>query len=315
MHMSATQPAVSIYIITRLNTAERCGVLKRVCEGALAQRYPDFEVVVSDNAGAYVAEEALDSIRDPRLKVYRNPVNMGFVGNVSLCLERCRNDVIKLLCDDDLIHPDFLTHTVPLVDDETLVVAGVEKYVLGNDPDAYAQPVPETPESEMRKPGYGRDLWSLPYSSCCIPSATLFTRRLFECLGGFDEKTSTPDWDFFIEACSLRQVAHVKHTLCYVGVWPGSFTEEKMDDPFFFPSQSLYTKFRFFHCKALSGTDRATLLFRLFGELSLQSLRPLKHLGSKTYHVSYRDYVRRFFFFLGAGRGAFGIRPASSSQH
>lgn len=303
-------PPVSIYIVTYLNAEERCAVLRRTCEAALAQRYPDFEVVVSDNGGSHSAEDALRSIRDPRLKVYRNAINGGFTGNINLCLEHCTHDVIKPICDDDLIHPDFLALTVPLVDDETLVITGIEKYRIGKDPEGMAVAVDGSPETEMRAPGYRPDIWSLPYAP--VPSATLFTRELFKSLGGYDAKTITSDWDFLIEAFLYRRIVHVNHVLCFVGVWAGSLTVEMEEKPYFFPFEMLYTEFRIFHCKNLADRDRRALLKKLYTQFFWQSLRPLKHPLEKAYHVGYLGYARRFFQLLRQDRKLFGARPNPS---
>lgn len=307
----SNQPSVSIYIVTYLNSKERGQILKRTCEAALAQRYPHFEVVVGDNGGDCSAQEALASINDPRLKVCKNRENGGFTGNINMCLEHCSNDVIKTICDDDLIHPDFLACTVPFVDDETLVVADVEKFLIGQEPESMATPVSATPGHETRSPGYNSEIWNLPYSSGCIPSATLFTRAMFEALGGYDKNTVTSDWDFFIEACLHRRIAHVMHTLCYVGIWSGSLTEEMMDQPFFFPIQGLYTKFRVYHGKALSHADHRDLRNQLFKELVFQGLRSLKRLHSKAYRKGYLEYYRCFFRLLRQDATVFGSRPCN----
>ena len=60
-------PPVSIYIITYLDSEARGKILLRTCEWVLRQRYPDFEVVVSDNGGDYAAKDALASLSDSPL--------------------------------------------------------------------------------------------------------------------------------------------------------------------------------------------------------------------------------------------------------
>jgi len=292
------QPAVSIYIVTYLNSEERGQILKRTCEAALAQRYPEFEVVVSDNHSDFSVRTALESINDPRLKVCENEENAGFTGNMNRCLKHCSYNIIKPLCDDDLIHPDFLACTVPLMDDDLLVVADVEKYRIGQEPESLSVAVEAPPDNEVRESGYGLDMWDLPYSADCIPSATLFSRSLFERLGGYDSNTVISDWDFFIEVCLHGRVTHVAKTLCFVGVWAGSLTEEMEGSPFFFPLEGLYTKFRVYHHKALPPADRRALRRMLFCELVVQTLRALKQIGNKAYRTGFRDYRRRFFQLL-----------------
>ncbi len=300
-------PAVSIYIVTYLNSEERGGVLRRTCEWALAQRYPNFEVVVSDNGGDYAARDALASIEDARLKVCTNENNAGFTGNINRCLKHCSHDIIKPLCDDDRLHLDFLSETVPLVDDETLLLVDVEKFMLGSDPEGIKQRIEEPPPIETRTAGYGADIWTLPYSSSSIPSAIIFTRKLFHEIGGFDVRTITSDWDFLIETCLYKKVIHMKRTLCYVGVWEGSLTEEMQENPYFFAREALYTMFRVFRCKPMRSRERAALASRLFREFTWQGLRSLKNPFSKAYRIGYVEYLKRFSELLLAEKSAFGI--------
>lgn len=304
------KPFVSIYIVTYLNSEERGEVLKHTCERALMQRYSNFEVVVSDNGGSFSAADALDSIDDPRLRVCTNKENAGFTGNINRCIEHCSFDIIKLLCDDDLIHPDFLTTMVPFVDDHTLVVAEVRKFLFGEDPAELGTNVTAPVSHEMRNPGYGHDIWHLSYICSCIPSATLFTRALFETLGGYDKNTITSDWDFFIEACLYAKVVYIHPTLCFVGVWGGSLTEEMMGTtPYFYPRESLYTKFRVLHCKSLPLSQNIRILLMVFKEFIWQGLRPFKHPLSKTYWLGSFEYVQYQFKLMFRKKRDFGARP------
>jgi glycosyltransferase involved in cell wall biosynthesis len=302
-------PPVSVYIVTYLTSEERCDVLRQTCRDVLALRYPEFEVVVSDNGGAHTAKDALRSLDDPRLKVFENESNEGFTGNINRCIKYCAHDIIKLMCDDDLIHPDFLSQTVPLIDDHTLVVAAVEKYVLGQAPKVINQVYTDPPPCEIREAGYDRQMWTLPYMASCIPSATLFKRSLFRELGGYDKNTITSDWDFFIEACLYANVIHVQAKLCFVGVWEGSLTEEMMGTPYFYPSESLYTKFRILRLKQLSLGDRAGILCMIMKDILWQGLRIVKHVTSKVYWVGYGDYLSRHFRFIFRNKQQFAGRP------
>ena len=301
--------AVSIFIVTYMGSEDRGDILRRTCEMALAQNYPDFEVVVSDNAGPYPAAEALKSISDPRLKVVTNTENVGFAGNANRCVELCSNNIIKLLCDDDLLHPDFLSVMVPYVDDETLVVCDVRKFEIGHDPEEMTVPLSEASSIWKRPGGYGGDMWSLSCTPSSIPSATLFTKKLFSELGKYDSKTITADWDFFIENCLYHNLVHVRHTLCFVGVWPGSLTEEMLDRPYFYPMQGLYTKIRVYRLKALPFGKRLIFACSLHYRCLLQTLRLFRHPFSKAYREGYAEYRKRFQSLMRQPVSEFGARP------
>jgi glycosyltransferase involved in cell wall biosynthesis len=302
-------PPVSVYIVTYMNSEERGSILRATCESALAQRYPALEVVVSDNGGSYSAFDALASVADPRLKIYRHEENAGFTGNMNRCPELCRYDLIKPLCDDDLIHPDYLALTVPHVDEETLVVADVMKYQIGTSPDGIDEALYDPPETEQWASGYGHGIWSIRYSSSSLPSAAIFHRKLFTELGRYDHNTITSDWDFFIEACIHARTICLKHVLCYVGVWEGSLTEQMLEKPFFYPHESLYTKFRVLHCKGIGKANSIRLTLRLFKELFWQGLRPFKHFYRPHYWAGYARYLSHFFKLMFSPCNGFGERP------
>ena len=299
-------PNVSIYIITYLNTAERGEVLKKTCERVLQQNYPNFEVVVSDNGGSYSATDALASIQDVRLKVCINQENAGFTGNINRCLQHCSYDIIKPLCDDDLIHPEFLTATVPLLTDDTLVVVDVENFVFGTEPEGIDEPLPEPLPMESRAAGYGADIWGLPYANSCIPSAILFSRNLFRDLGGYEDHTKLSDWDFLVKACLNKKVVHVMRTLCHVGVWDeAESTIKLLEDPYYFAREGLYTKFKVLWCEMLSNKEGWDLRLDLWRNFLWQSLRPIKYPFSKKYWSGYAAYTTVFFQLLTAGKRCF----------
>lgn len=299
-------PPVSIYIITYLNTKERGDMLREVCQNALEQDYPEFEVVVSDNAGRIAAADVLEPIADPRLRVFRNEENLGMARNMNLCLERCRYDLIKINCDDDLLHPASLRLSVPFIDDETLVLTGLEKFNIGNLPKDIAVPVLDNPNVEIRKPGYGsgNDLWNFSYDG--LPGCTLFSRGLFAGLGGYDPLARVEDWDFLIRARLHKNVAFVDKVLCYQGMQGGGLTEKMLaKEPYFFPQAGLHTKFKVLHDSALCFSNRFNLSRKIFGEFILESLRLLKNFHKKEYRAGYAGYARELFSLLfGGWRGS-----------
>jgi glycosyltransferase involved in cell wall biosynthesis len=295
------QPPVSIFIITCLGTEARGEVLKTICENALSQRYPEFEVVVSDNAGSFPAASALKAIKDPRLKVFRNKKNLGFNGNMNLCLERCRYDIIKLNCDDDLLHPDFLNITVPYVDDDTCVVVDYEKYIIGHEPVGISTAISTPPEVETRRAGYRNDIWRFPYIS--LPGCTIFTRQLFLDLGRYDTQAILPDFDFLIEARRRKNVTHVKSKLCYMGIWEESVTQQQLKTtPFYFAYETMYTNFRYLHDETLGFKDRMYIWFIILRRFLWESLRVPRHIISKRYRSDYMTYLSKLKCYICFGK-------------
>lgn len=79
---------------------------------ALKQTYEPFEVVVVEDRGTDGTYEAAMSIKDERLRVFRNEVNLGQHRNKNRGFELARGELIKYLDGDDLLEPSCLERLV-----------------------------------------------------------------------------------------------------------------------------------------------------------------------------------------------------------
>ncbi len=107
-------PRISILI----PTYNRARYLADALESALAQDYPNYEVVVSDNASTDgTAEVVARYLADPRLRYYRNPENLGIGANwTKLLYDYARGDYGKCLPDDDyLVDPKHLQKAMAII--------------------------------------------------------------------------------------------------------------------------------------------------------------------------------------------------------
>lgn len=101
--MTEKNPSVSICI----PTFNRSGMVERAIEAALSQTYCDLEVIVVDNASDDNTEDIVASYADPRLKFFKNSMNLGLFGNFNRCIELSRGDLVHILHSDDYIDPHF----------------------------------------------------------------------------------------------------------------------------------------------------------------------------------------------------------------
>lgn len=102
MSLNYSLPKISIAIPTR----SREGYLRIAVESALAQTYPNLEIVVSDNASDDGTWKYLSSLTDSRLIVCRQTEDLGMVGNFNACLSAASGELFLMLSDDDLVSPD-----------------------------------------------------------------------------------------------------------------------------------------------------------------------------------------------------------------
>jgi glycosyltransferase involved in cell wall biosynthesis len=82
--------------------------LRRAVESVLCQSFPDWELVVCDDAGPGANVESLvRSYGDARVRYYRNERTLGMVGNWNRCLNLARAGLVTLLHADDEMLPHY----------------------------------------------------------------------------------------------------------------------------------------------------------------------------------------------------------------
>ena len=87
-------------------------------ESMLAQDYPDFEIVVCDNLSTDSTWEILEryAAKDQRVRVYRNPENLGEAGNFRRVVQLARGELFRLAAHDDLAAPTLISRCVEALD-------------------------------------------------------------------------------------------------------------------------------------------------------------------------------------------------------
>jgi glycosyltransferase involved in cell wall biosynthesis len=102
---NAPRPIVSFGVPVR--NGEK--YLPKLFNSLLAQDFADFEVIIGDN----LSDDRTEAIcrdyacRDPRIKYFRHPENLGQSGNFNRVLELAQGQYFRWIGDDDWIEPDY----------------------------------------------------------------------------------------------------------------------------------------------------------------------------------------------------------------
>lgn len=103
-------------------------------KSALAQTYPQIEIIVQDNASDVDLTAAIEQLHDSRVRYYRNDRNLGATKNFALGLSRANGEFVGLLADDDLIAPTFVEKLVsPLIAHPDAVVSFCDVWIMNED--------------------------------------------------------------------------------------------------------------------------------------------------------------------------------------
>lgn len=127
-------PVVSIVI----PVFNRERLLESCVTSALAQGFDPFEVIVIDNCSSDGTWEVCQRLAaaNSRVRIFRNDRNYGPVGNWARGIAQARGQYCKLLFSDDILDPNYLKSTIPLLTkDVGFVFSGV---TIGSSPELSA---------------------------------------------------------------------------------------------------------------------------------------------------------------------------------
>lgn len=119
-------PEVSI-IIPAYNTA---AYIKRSVESVLEQTFENFEIVVVDDASTDNTVEVLNSIQDPRLKVFRQPHNGGAGAARNRALKEATGNWIAVLDSDDWYAPQRLERLLHLANERQADMVADDLFII-----------------------------------------------------------------------------------------------------------------------------------------------------------------------------------------
>ena len=172
-------PAATIAMVT-YNSGK---YLRAAIDSVLAQDFPDFELLICDDASKDDTWEIAASYSDRRIRTYRNDTNLGEYLNRNKALGLARGKHLMFLDGDDYLYPQGLGYMVGMM--RQFPSAGFASALPPNEKFIY--PVELTPRE---------------FSSCAyfgpIVVANDFTQLFFHTeslrnLGGFDKRYRTGD--------------------------------------------------------------------------------------------------------------------------
>ncbi len=87
-------------------------------DALLGQSYPDFELVISDNASTDSTGEICRSYekQDSRVRYFRQPRNVGLAPNHNFVVDKARGELFKWASNDDLYARDLLERCIDALD-------------------------------------------------------------------------------------------------------------------------------------------------------------------------------------------------------
>lgn len=200
------------------------------------QTFGDWEIVAVDDASADATLSILRSLAGDRLRVDRNPRNLGMTANWNRCLSLARGDLVLKLDADDALKPRALELLAGAFTSEEILAAGIRSLqcdaslepfdgIQGDDAmqrngiDPYADSV-QRGDRWYDVAAMGYQLWS--------SSAFMIRRDFLQATGGWDERFGcASDTELMWRTLeSGRPVAHRGAVGALYRVRPGSISDQ-----------------------------------------------------------------------------------------
>jgi|SRR5215472_1024303 len=224
------EPAVSI-CVPMYNGAP---YLAQCLESALSQTCTDIEIVLVDDQSTdntiAIAEDFVR--RDPRIRLYRNPKNLGLVANWCKSVELANGEWIKFVFQDDILAPECITRMLDSTRPDVDLVA-VRRSVI------YQEGTPVSVKEMYEKYLSDHNLTNLffdcsyisprefataliqaPNGNCIgEPTATLIRKSAFTKYGYFNPHLiSLCDWEYFARVAVNTGLCYINQPLAFFRV-------------------------------------------------------------------------------------------------
>ena len=183
-------PAVSI-CIPAYQAARHLSTTLRF---ATAQTDPELEIVVLDNASTDGTGEIALGLADRRIRVERNETTLPLADNWNRAVELSRGALVKVVCADDLIHPQLVQQQRAVLEaDPTIALVANRRHLIGDDGDLLAA---TTGLRHLVGRFDGHAVATRVVRDGGNPigesAAVMFRRADFDAVGGFDDRLLFP---------------------------------------------------------------------------------------------------------------------------
>ena len=109
--MTISSPCVSV-VLPVYNMAP---YIEAAITSILRQTFTDFELLVVDDCSSDDTVARVQTIKDPRLRLLQNPVNLGRAGTDNAALTQVRGEFFAKMDGDDICHPQRLARQVAVL--------------------------------------------------------------------------------------------------------------------------------------------------------------------------------------------------------
>lgn len=190
--------------------------IRTTVESVLAQTFPAWELVITDDGSSDGTIEALDGIADERILIERFPENRSACVAINHCIRRARGAFIAILNSDDAWHPTKLAQQLAVLAAQPQTAAVFTRADIIDErgrPLTIDHPVRQIFNQENRD----RQAWlrRLFYQGNCLCHPSVLVRAdVYREVGLYDEcLAQLPDLDMWCRICFRHDIWVIQEPL------------------------------------------------------------------------------------------------------
>lgn len=279
--------------ITVYNQAQYIG---QALESALAQDYPNLEVIVSDNHSADSIELAMNKyIQDSRLKYFRNEQNIGMIANARKALYEYSSGDLALHLDGDdyLIDHSYVSKAVDLLERHQLIMVFSRIKAFYEQENLFVE---DKVNRDLPQIVDGNWFFLNYYKGYSLPTLTvLHDRHEAMKLGFFEKDIRSSDWESLLRLTVTHKIGFINE---FVGVWRRNGQNETMKQDFdklvsnieYIESPYQYVLAKGVFTSKVAERWREMMLKRYFAKLLLTAAIIKDRELEKKFHDYFRQY-------------------------
>ena len=220
--------------------------LKICIDSCIEQTFTDYEIIICDDGSSDKTIEIIESYNNSKIKLFKNTVNLGLVGNWNKCIELSKGQWIKFVFQDDYISANCLQEFVNEIDERTNLIVSKRDFIIPNNStkefiNYYTNEV-RTLENTSNFKGkiYSPQLISkLAVQNICMnfigePSLIFFRKKCVEELGYFNsDLKQICDLEFVLKLACKYGLKYIPKKICSFRVHLNSTTSSNLNNKFF----------------------------------------------------------------------------------
>lgn len=205
-------------VVALVPTWKAAGFIDQTLDALAAQSWRNFRILISDDASpdetAAICERR--AARDPRVRVIRQSVNLGWVRNANALLAEARGDYLCFAFQDDLPATRYVERCVAALEADAEAVLAFSDITLVHQDGRRETRVYDRVDGEIDRRERARRI-ALQRGDWWIPNRGVFRAPAASAIGGLRRHGAgefSADWPWLLEMSLLGRFTRVPEILC-----------------------------------------------------------------------------------------------------